>query len=252
MEKRAQMLMSLGLRAVASLRRWWRKGERSKGVGGWLSERRRERERRRETGRQKAEGRKRKRLRAVGLAGVRMASWGTRGVATPSVSQQLAANSQQPATSVHPLVGALVLGDEVDARVTASSRESSPRGWSSSPSSSPRASTTRLANTRHARQPPSHLRPQGSPSVSRIYSAILRRTMPVRSFLFPPLPSSIRSNVSLSLSLSLFRSLSFSMFRLFFLFLLPEKRAEKRTFFPPESFELRVQCGSSVNDRRGG
>ena len=75
--------------------------------------------------------------------------------------------------------GALVLGDEVDARA-ASSRESSPRGWSSSPSSFPRASTTRLANTRHAGQPPNDLRPRGSPSVSRICSAILRRTMAVR------------------------------------------------------------------------
>ena len=176
--------MSLGLRAAASLR-WWRKVANDRRVVARENERERERERERETGRQKAEGRRRKRLRAAGLAGVRMASWGTRGVATPSVSQQLAANSQQPATPF----GALVLGDEVDARVAASSRESSPRGWSSSPSSSPRASTTRLANTRHARRPPNHPRPQGSPSVSRTYSAIQRRTMPVR-FHLPSFPSS--------------------------------------------------------------
>lgn len=65
-------------------------------------------------------------------------------------------------TTVHPLEVLSVLGDEVDASA-ASSRESSPRGWSSSPSSSPRASTTRLANTRHAGQPPNGHPPRGSP-----------------------------------------------------------------------------------------
>lgn len=83
-------------------------------------------------------------------------------------------------TTVHPLEVLSVLGDEVDA----SSRESSPRGWSSSPSSSPRASTTRLANTRHAGQPPNGHPPRGSPSVSRICSAILRRTNRVRFHIY--------------------------------------------------------------------